>query len=171
MDPTDKPRADSKLKTLPEDRQADIAAYATDHTLAETTQWLSAQGIPISSGRLSIFLSWYHARQQLERNDTALQQLLDRTSNTDPALTPDKLHELGTRFFTSLALERQDPKMWYVAQQIACNKAYLELELQKYRDQVEARKQAIQHQLDDAKSEGGLSPETIARIEKELNLF
>jgi hypothetical protein len=70
-----------------------------------------------------------------------------------------------------MAIEKQDLKMWSMAQQIACTKARLDLQYQKYHDEVQARKNAIQKDLDDAKSEGGLSPETIARIEKELNLF
>jgi len=171
MDLTDKPRADSKLKTLPEDRQADVAVYAHDHTLAETIQWLSAQGVQTTSGPLSTFLSWYRAKQQLQRNKAAIQEFVENLKQNDPGITPDQLHELGTIFFTSMALEKQDPKIWYLAQQIACNKAHLQLEHQKYQDQVQARKDAIQHELDAAKSEGGLSPETIAKIEKELNLF
>ncbi|HSU57009.1 MAG TPA: hypothetical protein VLT36_23400, partial [Candidatus Dormibacteraeota bacterium] len=62
---TDKPRADSKLKTLPEERQADIAEHARDHTLAETIEWLSAHGIKLASSTLSEFLSWYHMKSQL----------------------------------------------------------------------------------------------------------
>jgi hypothetical protein len=36
MDYTDKPRSDSRLKTLPDERQAEIATFAAVNTLADT---------------------------------------------------------------------------------------------------------------------------------------
>ena len=41
----------------------------------------------------------------------------------------------------------------------------------KYRDQVAAQKAALERELNAAKNEGGLSPETLAKIERELNLI
>jgi chorismate mutase len=46
-----------------------------------------------------------------------------------------------------------------------------ELAEQKYRDQVEAQKAAIEREINAAKTEGGLSLETIERIERELKLM
>ena len=50
MNTNDKPRPDSKLKTLPEERQAEIVEYAVTHTLAETVESLKANGVDTSSG-------------------------------------------------------------------------------------------------------------------------
>ncbi len=171
MNTADKPRSDSKLKTLPEARQADIAAYAVDHSHPQVVEWLSAQGIDTSASAVSQFLAWYKAIQQLHRNESAVRELLRDFAQNNPQISPERLEQAGTYFFTSMAVERQDPKIWYLAQQTACLKAKLELDLQKYRDQVQARKDAIQNELDAAKDKGGLSTETIERIERELNLF
>ena len=171
MNPTDKPRADAKIKTLPEERQADIADYARDHTLAETITWLATNGVQISSGPLSDFLSWYHLRRQLDQNHSAVQQIIAALKEQDSLITPEQLNEIGQKFFVSLAMEKRDPRSWYLAQQIACRKSEIQLDFQKYRDQLQARKEAIQRELDTAKSNGGLSPETIEKIEHELNLF
>jgi hypothetical protein len=46
-----------------------------------------------------------------------------------------------------------------------------ELAETKYRDQVAAQKAALERQVHAAKNEGGLSPETLAKIERELNLM
>jgi hypothetical protein len=46
-----------------------------------------------------------------------------------------------------------------------------ELAEEKYRAQVEAQKAAMQRELEAAKSEGGLSPETLEKIERELRLM
>src|SRR5437773_6794122 len=99
MNTTDKPRADAKLKTLPEERQADIADYARDHTLADTVTWLAANGVQTSSGPLSIFLSWYHLKHQLNQNQSAVQEILTALSEQDPAITSERLNEIGQKFF------------------------------------------------------------------------
>ncbi len=45
------------------------------------------------------------------------------------------------------------------------------LEFEKYREQVAQRKEAIAKQLDAARSKGGLQPETLDAIERELKLL
>jgi threonine synthase len=170
MNPTDKPRADSKLKTLAEDRQSQIADFATANTLADTVSWLQESGIETSSTAVSMFLSWYRLNQQVDRNETAVLTLLADLAKKDPSLSPERLFETGHQFFAASALEKQDPKAWYLVQQIALRKAHSQLESAKYHDNVEARKAAIQRELDAAKSTGGISPETLQKIERELNL-
>jgi hypothetical protein len=171
MDLNTKPRPESKLKLLPEDRQSEIAEFALGHTLADTVVWLATSGIELSTCALSKFLAWYRLKQQMAKNELIVKELLTTLAEQNPDLTPDRIAELGQIFFSSLALEKQDPKAWYLAQQIVLRKAQFQLAFQKYHDQVQARKEAIQRELDAAKSNGGLSPETIQKIENELNLF
>jgi hypothetical protein len=47
----------------------------------------------------------------------------------------------------------------------------LELSESKYRDQVAERKRALQAEVDKAKSSGGITPETLEKIEAELKLL
>ena len=159
------------MKTLPEDRQAEIAEYARDHTIVDTVQWLSANGVQTSTGPVSLFLSWYAVKKQLTQNNSAVHEVLTELANQDPNMTTERLTELGQKFYLGLAIEKRDPRAWFLVQQITCRHNELQLQLQKYRDQIQARKDAIQRELDAAKSAGGLSPETIERIEHELNLF
>lgn len=170
-DTTEKPRSDAKLKTLPEDRQSDIAQYTLDHSLAETTQWLEASGIDISTCALSRFLAWHRLKQQMSKNELVVSELLKTLADQNPNLTAERVAELGQIFFASLALEKQDPKAWYLAQQISMRKAQLHLAYQKFNEEIQARKEAIQKQLAEAKSSGGLTDETIGKIERELRLF
>ena len=171
MDALEKPRSNSTLKTLPEDRQADIAEYAQDHSLADTLTWLKVNGVDTSTGAISRFLSWYSVRRQLVQNKSAVQEVIRHLKEEDPDTTPEQLSALGEKFFLGLAIANRDPHAWWLAQQASCRKSELQLEFQKYHDQIQARKDAIQRELDTAKSSGGLSPETIDKIEKELNLF
>jgi hypothetical protein len=46
-----------------------------------------------------------------------------------------------------------------------------ELNEQKYRDQVAAQKAAIERELNAAKDSGGISPQTLERVERELKLL
>jgi hypothetical protein len=171
MDPEPKVRPDAKLKTLPEERQAEISEYALHHTLDQTIEWLGANGIQITIGPVSEFLSWYRAKHQMTRSQLVVQELASTFTKQNPDLTPERVDQIGHMFFSSMAIEKQDPRAWYLAQQIACRKSEIQLAFQKYHDQVQARKEAIQRELDLAKSKGGLSPETIEKIEHELNLF
>ena len=54
-----KARGDSKLKTLPEARQAEIYDYLVSHTGKDTKAWLHADGLDTSTGALSGFRVWY----------------------------------------------------------------------------------------------------------------
>jgi hypothetical protein len=167
---TDKPRSDSKLKILPEDRQSQIADFASTNALADTVSWLQESGIETSITALSMFLSWHRLNQQVGRNETAVLTLLGDLAKQDPSLGPERLFDTGHQFFAASALEKQDPKSWSMIQQVAIRKAHSQLEFAKYHDNVEARKAAIQRELDAAKNTGGISPETLKKIERELNL-
>src|SRR2546422_3989897 len=133
-----KPHADSKLKSLPEERQDQIARHAQDHTLAQTVEWLSTEGLQTSPPALSRFLSWYRVRQQMDRNRLVATELLSDLAKNDPTLTAERLHELGHIFFAGQAVEQMDPRAWYMIQQISVRKAQVELEIQKYKDQLQA---------------------------------
>lgn len=170
MDTDKKPRADSVLKTLPEDRQAEIADFATSNTLADTVTWLRESGTQTTNSSLSKFLSWYRLKQQLLRNESAVLTLVTEIRNRNPEITTEKIYEAGHIFFAGSALEKQDSRGWYLTQQVALLKEQNKLESTKYHDQLESRKQAIQRELDAAKATGGISPETFQKIERELNL-
>ncbi len=171
MNPADtKPRPDSTFKLLPEERQDAIAQFALEHTLDETVHWLAESGLDTSRTALSRFLSWYRLRQQMDRSQASIRELLSELSQEDPTLTPERLHQIGNTFFAGLALEQQDPAAWYMAQKIALRRAQLQLDSQKHLDSLKARKEAIERELETARESGGLTPETVKKIEKELNL-
>lgn len=138
MSTTKKPRADSVLKTLPEDRQAAIVDYARDHSLPETVAWLRADGLRTSATALSLFLSWFGLQQQLRRNESTVEVLLQKAMTTRPDWTPEQIQQTGQAFFSALALEQQDSKIWYLTQQVGLKKEQLNLDRQKFqRETVE----------------------------------
>jgi hypothetical protein len=127
-----KPNSNAVLKTLPDERQATIAQYARDHSLEETAKWLGDDGIKTSTGALSNFLSWHSLQQQLSRNASTVETLLAEALKANPNWTPAQIEQAGQAFFSALALEQQDPKQWFFAQQLALKKQGLEFDQAKF---------------------------------------
>jgi hypothetical protein len=129
-----KPRCDSVLKILPEERQAEIVQFARDHGVIKTALWLSHSGVATSKSAVARFLSWYRQRQSFLQLDTAAIVAVAELATERPDLTPERLDQAGHIFFTGLALQKQDHKSWHMAQQIACRAKRLTLDIRKYDD-------------------------------------
>ena len=133
-----KPRADSRLKTLPPDRQASIAEHAASHKLEETVVWLREDGIKSNRSSLSEFLSWYSLQQQFREDGETTEALLEQLKAEVPGLTDEKLDELGQRTFSLLSIRRKD-LAGFVTVRSAATKAQLERAKLKLREQAESR--------------------------------
>ncbi len=171
VNPTRKIRGDAVLKKLPEKRQDKIAEFARTHTIYETAEWLDRAGTKVSCTSLSEFLSHYRISQQLERNAAAVKAAQWVMLQQDPSLTPEYVQKVGQSFFSGLAIDGKDPRVWQMTQQIELQKGKLQLEWQKYRDAAEERRAMIKKSLKAAKKGHGISSETLEQIERELKLM
>lgn len=131
-----KPRSDSKLKTLPEDRQAAIAEFARGNSLAATVAWLKEDGLTTSSAAVSEWLSWFLLRQQLARNGSTVETLLEQLKCDRPDLSEEQLTAAGQAFFGALAIEQRDAKSWKRIQDVRIKGKALELEEKKFQVQT-----------------------------------
>lgn len=138
MSASKKPRGDSKLKTLPEDRQAAIFDYAGEHTLIETVKWLKDDGLQTSKSALSEFLSWHQLRRQFEEDESTTDNLLEQLKKEMPGVSDQQLDELGQRTFSLLSLRRQDADT-FLKFRSARSKGELEKAKLELRRQAEAR--------------------------------
>lgn len=130
---TKKPRADSKLKTLPEERQAAIYDYATSgNTLVETAAWLKDDGFKTSKSALSEFVSWYELQEQLKRNESTVKQVLNDLKENDPAMSEQSLITAGHLFFSALAIEQKDSLTWKRTQDAKTKAELLSLDRQRF---------------------------------------
>lgn len=127
-----KPRPDSRLKTLPEERQEQIAEFAKTHSLLEVVAWLKEDGLVTSQAALSGFLSWYALRDQLKRNESTVESVLEQLKKTNPEMTETQLFAAGQSFFSALAIETQDAKTWKRTQDLRIKQEVLKLEEQKF---------------------------------------
>jgi hypothetical protein len=127
-----KPRADSRLKTLPPELRADIAAHAATHRLEETRAWLLAEKkIRTSTGALSEFLSWQRLQESLQANENTVAALMDWYRERHPDTGAEELSALGQAFFSALALRLQDPKVWTAIQHLGLKRRQLDLDREK----------------------------------------
>jgi hypothetical protein len=129
---TRKARSDSRLKTLPEERQEQIAEFAASHSLAETVTWLKEDGCVTSAAALSEFLSWYLLRGQLARNESTVETVLDQLKSSRPDLTEAELFAAGQTFFSALAIEQRDAKSWKRTQDLRIKSQALKIEEQRF---------------------------------------
>ncbi|MGA2866688.1 MAG: hypothetical protein ABSF95_19610 [Verrucomicrobiota bacterium] len=151
-----KPRSDITLNRLSPAQQAAVAQYAAQHTLLETLQWLKT-GSPLRGGALppltlsmpalSRWLSGHRLRQQLLFNDQTLQWSLQHSLSGSPHCTPDQLRAAGHRFFTAIAFQRQDAKLWLTSQHLDLARQKLELERKKLDQLLASRQEAGLHAL------------------------
>ncbi len=129
---TRKPRKDSVLKTLPEERREQIMEFLENHGYAEAVAWLQADGLRTSITSLKEFYSWSQLNAQYSRNESTVSTLLDKVTQRNPSYTSDQIQELGQAFFTALALEQQDPKAWAITQRVGLEKEQLHLARQRF---------------------------------------
>jgi hypothetical protein len=122
-----KPRAHAKLKTLPDQLQADLSEFARNHTLVQTVEWLQASGISASKSTVSEFLRWYRERQGFERSQKLLRAEIIDAIAEDRRPNEDALARLGTTVFGVSAIENLDPRAWCSTQQLALRRDELNL--------------------------------------------
>src|SRR5256885_277696 len=86
-----KPRSDSVLATLPEERHHEIAEFSRSHGVIKTAQWLSANGVATSKSAVARFLSWYRLRQTFLCTHTVANTLAAEIAREHPELTAQRL--------------------------------------------------------------------------------
>jgi hypothetical protein len=154
-----KPRSDSKLKLLPEERQDQIVGWAMEPKtdtcpggLKHALDQLAADGIKVSIRALSEFLSWYRLRQRFAAADSRARQVEEMLLEKDPSMSPEKVRELGQALFTLEAIDAGDAETFVsleslkLAQDSAATKGKIEIEklqLQRIRIEVMVCEKAL----------------------------
>lgn len=108
MSDTRKPRPDSVLKTLPDDRQREIIAALETKTLAQVRADLRADGLNTSTRALSDFRSWWLLCEQFRQDAQTASTLVEQLKAEVPKLTEAELDDLGQRTFSLLSIRNQD---------------------------------------------------------------
>ncbi len=168
---TRKVRSDAVLKNLPEAKQDKIVHYAETHSLSKTAAWLKRSGTTIGARSLGTFLCEYRLSQQFERHAAVVELGVADLLKRSPNITPEQVHEYGQSFFNRLAIEKQDPRIWNIIQQIELKKGKLQLEWQRYLDEANERRAKLKKDIKAAKRGARIGPDTLEQIEQELKLM
>ena len=162
--------------------------FLAGKTLVEAQEQLALDGCKVSLGRLSV---WWQGRQA-ERAEAAF--LFSIASGAKFLKTVDAefaehpapelaaiMPVLRTLVFELSVHAHADPAKLQLVERLLKplmefaklqeKRREIELAENKYRDLVAARREAIQTELDKAKVAGGVTPETITKIEAELKLL
>lgn len=169
MDAPRKPRSDSVLKTLPEERQEQVAELLKAKSLEEVRKELRADGIETSIASLSKFWSWWQLNEALRRRESRVEGILQQLATDQPEIPQDKLFELGQSVFSALSIAEENPLAWYRTQRLALAAQRLEVERRRVA-LLERKLQDVQDAVTKAK-DGGLTPEALARIEEAAKLL
>ena len=162
--------------------------FVAGKTLADAQVLLAQEGCQVSLSRLS---EWWESRQTSLRQEQLLQQIASGANqcreveaqfakHPAPELeTIIRLHRvLAMQFATAGASNPEMIEMSERATKMALEFAKLnekraerELTEQKYRDQVAERRRTIEAELGKARNSGGVTAETLSKIEAELKLL
>ena len=166
------PRADAKIKTLPEETQAGLYRLCSAEggraamTLEEVRGVLASQhGLSVSLASLSEWRSWYGMRARMDAAKARAEQARLELLSSNPDMSPEKLEQAAQMVFTAEVLEQGDVK-GYVA--------LATLRLNERRTQLEERRikvlEAKAAQADQAKAVLGqsLTPEEQNRRLREI---
>jgi len=104
-----KPRSDSKLANLPEDTQAEIAAWCKEGLEVGRDMLKGKLAISISVSGLSSWLAWYRRQESLKAGNARVLQMLEWFRVNKPRATQD---EIRSATFLNLSLVHgQDPQL------------------------------------------------------------
>ena len=157
-------------------------------TLAEVRDQLKRDGCSVSLSRLS---GWWSARQGHLQEAMLLAQItngarqcreVEQQFSTNPAPELETIIKLQRVLIMKLSVQANaDPELIELVARLTKptmeyaklqeKRRELELQESKYRDLVATQKRALEKELGQAKSSGGITPDTLERIEWELKLL
>jgi hypothetical protein len=127
-----KPRPDATLKTLPDERQAQIWEMLRKKSYEQVAKELRADGIQTSRNAVFEFYSWYWSRQRFAEDNAMINHALEELKKEVPSISEDQLFARGQEMFSLLAYMQKDSKGWKRAQDVRSKRLLTDLELQKF---------------------------------------
>lgn len=183
-----KPRSDSPLKNLSEERQEQIIEWCnapkTDACVGGykfAKQQLADDGIKVSEGALSEFYSWWHLRRDFTQAEHQTEDIVELIKRLDPKLTAEQLETAGQLIFTQRAIaarnseEFREMEKLRLAKETARTRGRQEerrLEIAERRVALlEENQSKAKAELQKVVAKGGLSKDTLETIEQAAKLL
>ncbi len=179
-----KTRSDAVLLNLPEEQQAKLADWLLSGVPYYQAKILLQQEFGVEVRSLDSFRSFWQEvcqPQVLIRRKRAASSAEQRAEEAkrNPAqfdlATMDAIRQKAYELAESPDANTEDVKsilqLLLKARDQDRQERELELQLSKYRDQVAERKRAMEAEIGKAKAAGGITAETLEKIERELKLL
>jgi hypothetical protein len=160
-----KPRADAKLKILPDVLQEKLFQFLRGNTNEKTVEWLySNHGIKSSPAALSEFFNWYQRVGWFKQSATIADQLKTEIAKL-PRLREDAktVGQIAQVQFEILAANNRDSKFFLDLQRERREEARLQLEREKFE---EVKKTDLEKGLDALQAEIDGDTEALQLFEK-----
>lgn len=178
---TRKTHANAKVKMLPDEAQEELylLLHPTDTTVppytleAAMVHLLDEHGVSCSLSTFSEWHSWYQLKKRLENAQARADQAKLEWLRKNPDASPDELEKLGQMVFTAESIEGGNIKGFVALMRERSRRKALDIDAAKLAilqrkadrlDELEAKAKEI-------KTGGGLSPETLELLEKQLKLL
>jgi hypothetical protein len=183
-------RSDAKLKTLPEDIQAEMWRMRTTPvdadgspckpsegapmTQAEVLEWLEdVHRVHSSAGAFSAWESWYGTQRTVGNTKQQTLDLMEALRSKHPEASEEEILEMGQMWFSLRSMETGDAKIFEKMYRLRLLRKSSEMDSRKLAlleakakrlDELESKAKAL-------RSGGGLTPETLEMLEKQLKLL
>lgn len=178
---TRKTHANAKVKNLAEGDQETLwlLLHPTDSTVpaytleAALVHLQEEHGVECALSTLSEWHSWYALRRRMENAQARADQAKLEWLRENPDASPDELEKLGQMVFTAESIEGGNIKGFVALMRERSRRKALDIDAAKLAilqrkadrlDELEAKAKEI-------KTGGGLSPETLELLEKQLKLL
>lgn len=176
-----KPRADSKLKNLPEEIQegfwellhpssADTPAYTLEDLGGEI---FDKHQISVGLSTLSEWRSWYALKRRMEQaTERADQARLELAKSGD--YSPEDIERVAQTVFTAETLQAGDVEAYVKLATLGLKRRSLDHDARKLKileEKSAAAKAAIEAATSKAKAGGGISEETLKELEEAAKLL
>lgn len=147
-----KPRADAKLKTLPDPVQEQLFELYRKKSVSDCLDWLiDKHGVESSAGALSEFYSWYPLSRPLEQSKKFADEFKAAlAANPELRLDAEQLSIAGQIAFEQQALAKGDVAAFVQLRKLRQAEKTFELEKEKFREVV---KSAVEKGLDALQAE------------------
>lgn len=165
-----KPRSDSKLKNLPEAQRRKIFTWCGKGLAEARTLCKTELGIVTSERALSEFLRWQARADELSSGSDLAIQALDWWRKNRPEASEDELRAAQFFALTMKANAADDPELAIAVLREQGKDLDRGLAMRRVRI-LEDNAAKAKAALEGIKSKGGLTPETLARIEEAARML
>ena len=173
-------RADAKLKNLPPEILEDLWRYRNPEENGQklTLEAILAElkiryGITSSMGALSEFYAWLRMERRMAAARARAEQARLLLAQ-DPSATPEAIAHVGHLTFTSEMVQDGNVKAFVALEKLRLASRQLDFDgrrLKLLEDKAAEAKAMLLALTNNAKSKGGLTPETLAEIEHAAGLL